>query len=758
MGSKKVIIITALIDGREFNFHHNVLITPNTSLQEYLAAVEDSIVQLYNDRYPIDVVPYFMVKVWNMDMVSNKNIKINRTKKTKKSKNVRTYHTDSKDSHSKNNYIRPLGAKDAKNKIFSTMDLETMDFNGVQHPVAISIAYNVNESKLFLIDKDLITKDLDTAVSKLWEDYWNFILKNSQHFKCIFVHNLGSFDGYFIYKALSKILDPEALNTIIDDQNKFIQITVNYNDVKIIWKDSYRIFPLSLNDLCTNFNVDGKSSKYNLEYNNLDLFNKTELLEEFKKYSLQDSVSLLKALVNAQAIYTSSYNIDITDSGVLSTSSLSLKIFRTHFLNHNIPILKSWSDNFIRKAYLGGATDYYKAYGRNLKYYDVNSLYPFAMCKPMPFEIIKEHKDMTNIPLESFFGFCLAEIKTPKDINIPLLPYRYQGKTIFPRGSWIDVYFSEELKAVVAQGYEVSLIRGYEFSKIDLFSEYVKHFFENKKLAKTPAERLIAKMHLNQLYGAFGRKQEVLETINIPSSELSKYVSTRIVKNVIEINSKISTVLLVNNMNKQIINELNTTLDMKIDNKYFGQVRSNVAIAAAVTAYARVHMIKYKLNGNIYYTDTDSVFLDESLKVDELGKGLGLMKDELDGLSIDEAYFLGIKRYGYHYKDKSNNTLEKSVFAGIKRNSLTFDEVKSVFNGGVLVKFIPVRFYRTFNNLSISVKSTTVTIKMNNEKILKENNYIPKTVYITNHSFDDRTLYNKLKNKIVKLLKKYIKI
>ena len=34
---------------------------------------------------------------------------------------------------------------------------------------------------------------------------------------------------------------------------------------------------------------------------------------------------------------------------------------------------------FVRKSYFGGATDYYRGHGYNLKYYDVNSLYPFAM-------------------------------------------------------------------------------------------------------------------------------------------------------------------------------------------------------------------------------------------------------------------------------------------------------------------------------------------------------------------------------------------
>jgi hypothetical protein len=208
----------------------------------------------------------------------------------------------------------------------------------------------------------------------------------------------------------------------------------------------FRIFPVSLNDLCNIFNVEGKISIYNPEFNELSLFNKPDLLDKFKEYSIQDSVCLYKALEYAQQIYILDHGVDITT--IYSTSTLSLKIFRTNFLNINIPTLKGNVDNFIRKSYFGGGTDYYKAHEFNLKYYDVNSLYPHAMCNPMPFELIRLFPNMNNIKLENFFCFCLAQINCPKNMLKPVLPYKHLGKTIYPTGCWIGIYFSEELKAV----------------------------------------------------------------------------------------------------------------------------------------------------------------------------------------------------------------------------------------------------------------------------------------------------------------------
>lgn len=99
----------------------------------------------------------------------------------------------------------------------------------------------------------------------------------------------------------------------------------------------------------------------------------------------QDANALREALIEAQNIYYYQYSVDITQ--IYSTSTLSLEIFRKNFQDVDIPIMKRNEDSFIRKAYYGGATDYYKGYGKKLYYYDINSLYPYAMCKPMPLNL-----------------------------------------------------------------------------------------------------------------------------------------------------------------------------------------------------------------------------------------------------------------------------------------------------------------------------------------------------------------------------------
>ena len=196
------------------------------------------------------------------------------------------------------------------------------------------------------------------------------------------MHNLGNFDGVFIYKAISNRYKPTDVKTLIDHDNKFITISLKLNsDLNITWLDSYRIFPVSLNDLCGTFNVKGKVQKYDPLFNNLKLFKDKLLIRQFKKYALQDAYSLYLALHKAQEIYLEQYAVDVCS--IFSTSFLSFKIFRLNSQEEDIPIIKGNIDVFIRKSYFGGHTDYFKGHLKRGYHYDINSLFPFAMLKDM---------------------------------------------------------------------------------------------------------------------------------------------------------------------------------------------------------------------------------------------------------------------------------------------------------------------------------------------------------------------------------------
>lgn len=681
-GHQKIIILSCTLeDFKEYNIHSNVLIDNDTPFTDYYNEISNDLGSYNNLEYGyhnMNIIR-FTIKAWNCSNLKNLKIKetynaitIERsTESTNKQriskrlwldsyyKNSNRSFSTSAVSHNKHWYkalITPLSLynKNGKLKLNSpnpifTMDLETIKFDNVQVPIAISCASN-NNSNLFIIDHILLINNKELALQKLWSQYFNYLenLVNDLELDklTIFAHNLGDFDGYFLYKALMNHYKPDNISSIIDESNSFISIKYNdsLSNITFEWKDSLRVFPISLDKLCKVFAVEGKLTPYNPKFNSIELFNNPRIWGLFKKYSLQDSISLYNALYYAQFLYFNKFGVDI--ESIYSTATLSLKIFRTKFLDKDIFILPQKIDTFIRQGYFGGGTDVYKSYGKKLYYYDVNSLYPYAMLNPMPYDLINPKLvNLANRTLESFFGFAHAKINCPLNMQRPVLPFHYEGKTIYPVGNWEGVYFSEELKAVEKLGYKITLIKGYEFTKIDLFTKYVNTFYEIKRCSKG-AEKMIAKLLLNNLYGYFGRKQINIQTQNIKNSELEPILLTKIVKSTSKINDEYSTVLSYTNINKNLLVKLNNELDSNIEN-FFSPIKSNVALAAAVTAYARIIMIPFKIDPNTLYTDTDSIFTTKPIDLTLLGDQLGQMKDEMNGILIEEGLFLGPKNTAF---------------------------------------------------------------------------------------------------------------
>nr|YP_009710784.1 DNA polymerase type B [Amanita thiersii]QFZ98733.1 DNA polymerase type B [Amanita thiersii] len=159
-------------------------------------------------------------------------------------------------------------------------------------------------------------------------------------------------------------------------------------------------------------------------------------------------------------------------------------------------------------------------------------------------------------------------------------------------------------------------------------------------------------------------------------------------------------------------------------------------------------MMQFKNNSDIFYSDTDSIFTSKPLPSEMIGSELGLMKDELGGKLIKEAYFFDIKKYGYWYEDNNKLKVEKSVFAGLKRNSLTFAEIIEIFNGKQFIKEIPLRFYKSFKDLNIRIGSSEITIEKTNMKKLVDNQYQPLKINHLNLNLENRSFIKYLINKI----------
>ena len=269
-------------------------------------------------------------------------------------------------------------------------------------------------------------------------------------------------------------------------------------------------------------------------------------------------------------------------------------------------------------------------------------------------------------------------------------------------------------------------------------------------------------MHLNQLYGYFGRSRELIITKTIFNRDLNLILGTHFVKSIIKISHKISIVLMTANLNFDLIKKLKLDLDLTTLKNMNKSVKSNVAISAAVTAYARIEMMKYKVDPSykIYYTDTDSIFLNKPLPDYLVGESLGLMKNELKKYGCEyaeRAIFVGNKKYAYQFIDMNEKLETRSVLSGVKRNFLNWGQFKNKPNGGFETVKLPNVSMHNFNSLSISIEDRFVKVKKSESKILLKNKYYPKHI-IDFPNFNEiiSIKLKKLYNNYINLIKKYI--
>jgi hypothetical protein len=86
------------------------------------------------------------------------------------------------------NDIKPLNNRKVNSKPFASMDIETMNINGVQQPVLISLTWSEVNTHTFLLNPSL---PIEIGINNLWSEFFNFIESDlPKSIKTIFVHNL----------------------------------------------------------------------------------------------------------------------------------------------------------------------------------------------------------------------------------------------------------------------------------------------------------------------------------------------------------------------------------------------------------------------------------------------------------------------------------------------------------------------------------------------------------------------------------------
>lgn len=598
--------------------------------------------------------------------------------------------------------ITSIPPKKISKQLIGAVDIETIVINDKLIPYAIGFAYLKDGKvceKIFYISTDNKEGSLEARSRQILTQVCTFIELNFNSYT-LYAHNLGKFDGYFLLKPLLNHFGPYQL--LVDKSRSIISITLPGG---IVFKDSLRILPLKLEDLGNLFETEHRKLKFDHTKATLDVIHRISFRTILLTYLRNDCLCLLEVLIKVSNIILEKFEVDLHDC--YSTSSLAFHVFRTKYITIDIPTLPLWLDKIIRNSYRGGSVDVYQVIGDQAHYYDVNSLYPHGMCNDIPYKYLG-FRYKPN--LKTFFGFAYAYIRIPKDTRVPLVPIKSEdGGLFYPTGHMSGIFFSEELKIFIKQGYKVVTVYGYEFSRAEMFRKYVMDIY-NLKSKSSGSMRIIHKLLLNGLYGYFGRDPNTFTVKFLDLANCKVLMKTNVVHDITKISEDLWIILAETMPDKTLCSKNSISYTEALMKTTLQIIKTNVAISSAITSYSRVHIAFFKTlpNNVLLYSDTDSVFLIYPLDPKYIcSKTLGLMKDELKGEVISEYLFLEPKLYYY----KTPNKLVIKA-RGVKERYITEDLIHKLHRGET-VNFEFTQLHKSFEHLMISEKTIQYSLKMN---------------------------------------------
>ena len=317
-------------------------------------------------------------------------------------------------------------------------------------------------------------------------NFWNNIIfitnrnfTKKEH-KMVYFHNLNKFDGMFILRLISLLLDDDESGINSTDINITSRNNVIYSiKVKdITFKNSLHLIPGNLNNLAKTY-LNEQRLEIDIKFTYDSIVNQEN---DIIKYCIKDSELLYGIIRSFKENIIKLYNFNPLSK--TTTSSLSFNILRKTAINNTVIENSSSNYNthsFIESSYRGGLSSVIKPISEeyNLTLIDINSSYPYSMTKDLPtglsMPLTRKHLDTLNKNIPrinkdklSLFGFLDVTLKVKETRIISPLVIKYDGKLTDVYGEARITLFSKELNFILNNGGEIIKIHQgniYERSK-----------------------------------------------------------------------------------------------------------------------------------------------------------------------------------------------------------------------------------------------------------------------------------------------------
>ena len=449
----------------------------------------------------------------------------------------------------------------------------------------------------------------------------------------VYAHNGGKFDFHYMLEYI------EDWSKIIMINNRLAKWQWN----NIEFNDSYCILPVPLSAYAKT-KVD-----YNIfEPEKRDLPENKKIIADYLKDDLLFTYELIDAFIQENG-----YSLTIASCAIKKLQKIEgIKIEDSG---------KAFFDD-IKQFYYGGRVECFKKgiILGNIKCYDINSAYPFAMLHDHPSgNCIKDYSRAPEIVGGNFYSFR-AKSKGA-------FPFRDNDKRLtFPNDGETRLFNCTGWEIIASM--ECGLYKKTDFKHIEQriflekrnFKSYVDYYYTLKATsAKNSPQYIFAKLFLNSAYGKFAANPEKYKTTYlIPTDDFSYAVQEGY-----DIHSELHGRLIVSKPNEEE------------ERRYY-----NVATGASITGFVRAYLFKalQSCENNIY-CDTDSITFMGNHNL-PCGNDLGQWKFEGD---FNIAGIGGKKLYAMR-NDKTGD--EKTACKGA---TLSYDDIMRVAKGEIM-EFNPI--------------------------------------------------------------------
>lgn len=368
-----------------------------------------------------------------------------------------------------------------------------------------------------------------------------------------------------------------------------------------IFLDSFNLYPMALAKVGEAFGLE-----------------KLPLNEQSKTYIYRD-VEIVARAVKAMYRLAASFGIERLPN---TLGGLATKIYKT--ISGGELIYDDFCCGCDRPPYLyGGRVELFRDKVRGqIKYTDINSLYPAVMREWFPDEISKVSGDTRRLHK---WGISKITIRVPNGMYITPLPVRREDDSIYyPTGTIHGWYCNIEIQNAIDFGCELVKIHEQYASEesVQPYKGYVEMFYDKRLKSDNAADKLMLKLLMNNLYGQL-----------CVSGEIGRWCYQN------DTNVQNGTKLI----GRKILSKHKVPLPE----------HCNYVHGAHITAYARIRLFKYMMlvkPENLIYCDTDSIIFVGDIPFDISNK-LGEMKLESEA-GFAATFAPKMYQFGNEFKAK----------------------------------------------------------------------------------------------------------